>query len=460
MRPQEVIKLIPTGFKQVTSDPLYTGHSMPLLGTWTKADGWKKKQILEFEGLTLACPIVAIVNEKVGKFDLDLKIEAKTSKYKQTVEKEQGDYTLKRKIYEPDGTTSATLTIPRYTRPFAMFLVSSLGKNIYDISDVYPTNDVECDDAEVQFYALASEGSRIIYWLSLHRVAMALQEIINGFWIAPPYCSRCQGSGIEPDTDSDTCCQCEGYRFDGYNATKYIQRQRGFDVGLARDVLDWDNLSEEDHFIIKKFINKCWTQKWWVTPTVSEIKRFFAHFYQVDESNIQIEERFDSHEPVWRLTLPYDAGDVSPFGTLTEDDRDLLKYLAQSVTPAGVNVFVGFYEDYGSFGGDEEWQMSRPSFWGIRSTVFQEQYNEWGATRFFGFNGWTEANWHFEGDDPLDDFTTNGIIEVVNVNDMNRNMCKLEDNAYIDLDFDDILGFTALGEGTLELWAHPRDRND
>jgi hypothetical protein len=394
MRTREIIKGMPTQFRQVTDNPLNTGHYIPLLGSWTKDGGFVKKQALTYEGEALACPVIAVVNSRVGKEDLNLTITAKISQYDSTEEKTQGDYTIKRKKYIPTQTTiQTTLTIPRFTRQWATFLLTGLGKNVYEIVSV--EDDNLYDTSTIEFYALASSGSKIIYWLGLFRLAETLRDIVQGPWIAPTRCLRCSATGIEPETTNDPCKQCLGYKYSGYNATRYIQRMKGFDVGLARNVLDWDDMTDADHDLVREFINKAWTQKWWVTPTVSEIKRLFAHFLGLNLDDIKIEERFHLQEPVWRIYLPTKASLSSPFGrNIYENQEDLLKYIARSVTPAGVSVFVGFY-DTGWFG-QFDFDTNFPSWINFHSGAFDTRYKLINAARWSFYNGWTKAIDHFE----------------------------------------------------------------
>ncbi|KKL59442.1 hypothetical protein LCGC14_2215290, partial [marine sediment metagenome] len=108
MRAREIIKGMPTQFRQLGDNPLNTGHYIPMLGYWTKAEGYVKKQSLTYKGESLACPVIAVINDRVGKEDVLLTITAKTSVYASTEEKTQGDYTIKRKKYTPTETTIQT----------------------------------------------------------------------------------------------------------------------------------------------------------------------------------------------------------------------------------------------------------------------------------------------------------------------------------------------------------------
>ncbi len=452
MRAREIIKGMPTQFRQMTDNPLNTGHYIPMLGYWTKAEGFVKKQSLTYLSESLACPVIAVVNDRVGKEDVLLTITAKTSVYASTEEKTQGDYTIKRKKYTPTETTiQTTLTVPRYTRQWATFLLTGLGKMCYEITSI--TDDNSYDTSKIEFYALASAGSRIIYWLGLHQLTETLRDIFQGLWISPTRCFRCKATGIEPGA-TEPCKQCNGYKYSGYNATRSIQRNKGFDVGLAREILDWDNMTDADHQIVKEFINKSWTQKWWITPTPLQIKKLFAHFFQLHEDDIKIVERFHLQEPVWKIVLPRRASGASPFGVnIYENYEDLLIFMAESVTPAGVSVFVGFY-DTGWFG-EFDFSTGKPSWINFKSGAFETRYKLISTARWSFWNGWVEGVDNFErlGTDIGGIWTVNGDVSIANVNDINRHMAKFVDNSYIEHDGD----ISGVATGQFEAWVHPQD---
>lgn len=456
MRTVELIKLLPTQYKRVSSfSALYTGHHMPLLGTWSKETGFVKEQSLRDDevGASLACPIVAVITNKFGNKDVTLTITGKISTFKVDRTRTRGDYTITEKIYEPTETTiTSTLKIPRYMRPFGTFLVAGLGRAIYEITSV--TDDVEFDTGNVEFYALASAGSKIIYWLGIHQLAEQLREILR-VHIAPPYCNRCSGTGIEPNTTATTCKQCLGYKYDGYSSTGYVQRKLGIDVGIARKILDWDNMTDEDHDVVKKFINKCWTQKWWVTPTRSEIIRLIKHFYMIEEDDFEIVERFHGQEPVWSLFLPLNPNTPAPFGQNDEDDRKLMKYIAESVTPAGVSVFVAFFEYIEQSLGDLDLFDEGIIFPPRPITSWEPVNSLWGTARWDLWNGWQEAIHDFE-DGTGNSLECSGNVSCsgayrLNANDMFRHVCQLDGSgSYYQIDFG-----SGHFSGAVEWWTHP-----
>ena len=447
MRTRELIRVLPTQYKRVApGNPLYAGHYIPFLGSWSEEDGWVKNQDLEYLGETLSCPIIAVVDEKIGKKELVVTINGRQAKFKETTTRLDGKVTLSRKTYEDAGTTiNASLTIPRYTRPYGTFLVTGLGQNIWGINNI--TTSVINNVGKIKFYALASAGSRIIYWMGIHFLAEELRNIARP-WIAPSKCVRCNGIGLEPDADPVIdCLQCNGYKYSGYSAIKYNQRKIGFDLGLAREILDWDNLTDADHEVVSKFINKCWTQKWWCTPTKKEIKRMFAHFYNMSEDSIVITERFNAQEPVWTLTLPEGGKRGSPFQTLGEDDRKLMRYIARSITPAGVSVFVGFFKAWELGTMDDFSDEVHINHFKMPHSSLEAEFEIAGLPRGDFYNGWTEATDHFERETALG-WDTIGTVAIVDVNDMNRHMAKLTDNAYMQTGVSELTG-------SLEIWVHP-----
>lgn len=447
MRITEIVDILPTQFRRTTNNPLHSGHLIPKLGYWTEDDGYVNIQSLEFESEVLACPIIAIVDTKIGNKDLKLNITGKVAKYNNTSTRKEGDYNITRKLYEDSGTTKTTsFTIPRFTRPMATFLITGLGTKIFEITSV--TTTVENEVGKVSFYALASNGSKILYWFGIHKIATQVREILRP-WIVPTKCSRCGGTGIEPKDSTKDCYQCLGYKYSGYSSTAYVQKQLGFDVGLGREVLDWEDLSEADHTLIKKFINKCWTQKWWCTPTKKEIKRLFAHFYDVTTAAIYVTERFNAQEPVWSINLPEEGSEASAFGTFTTADRELMRYIARSVTPAGVSVFIGFYRSY-ELGNMDDFsdKLWLPFFENMQSAL-GHRFAQWGQPRWDFWNGWTEATDAFEREGALG-WTSSGTVEIKNINDQNRHMCKFTDNAYIETG-------TVASSGAIDFWMHPQE---
>ncbi len=438
---------MPTQFKRVGEDaPLLVGHHIPFLGSWTKDGGFVKGESLQYDGESLACPVIGVVETKFGNKNVTLTVKGKISEYTTTHSREQGDYTIKTKVYEPtESTRSCNLTIPRHTRPWATFLLVGLGRDIYEIDSI--TDNIDYDTGKIEFYALASNGSKIIYWLGMHYLATQLRRILRP-WVAPSKCTRCNGTGIEPGTTSTDCKQCDGYKYSGYNSEAYVQKQLGLDVSITRELIpNWDEMSDTDHATINKFMNKAWTQKWWVTPTENEILRLFTHFYNISEDDIWLEKRYNPQEPVWKIFLPQEADVNSPFTRLTDLDRELMKYIARSVTPAGVSVFMGFFKDFGYF---DEGILDDEVILPINDleSSLEPRYELWGMPRWDFYNGWTRATVDFE--DEVFPLPFSGSVDIFNANDMNRHVCRFIDNSYITTGM-------VCGTGFFDLWTHPQD---
>ena len=133
MKINDRISLLPTQYRRVSdTNPLYRGHFIPKMGEWTLETGFVKGEILSYSGEVLACPIIAIVTEKFGNRPITVKITGRVASFKEVLETVQGDHTLKRNVYETSvETESATLSIPRNTRPWATFVIAALGTDIY-----------------------------------------------------------------------------------------------------------------------------------------------------------------------------------------------------------------------------------------------------------------------------------------------------------------------------------------
>ena len=149
MKVKDRITLLPTQFRRVSqSNPLRRGHWVPKMGEWSLDGGYVKSEVLSYEGEVVACPIIAVVEQKFGNLPVTLTITARVGSFVETEEHEQNDYTLKRDKYEPSTTTiTTTLTIPPYTRPWAVWVLAGLGQYVYEIISV--TTDVEYDTGKV-----------------------------------------------------------------------------------------------------------------------------------------------------------------------------------------------------------------------------------------------------------------------------------------------------------------------
>lgn len=296
---------------------------------------------------------------------------------------------------------------------------------------------------------MASEGSKVLYYLGMYKIHNTIKEIINSIWIAPTVCPCCNGTGYL--NDGRNCPQCKTYGYSGFNATKGIQIDKGYDVRITRQKFDTYPLTNAQYEKVWKFVNKAWTQKWWVTPTISEIKRMFAHFYNVDINDIIITERFHFSMPQWNILLPI-LGLSSPF---TLGDRSLMKFIAESVTPAGVNVFVGFYQGFEDLFGvedDSAWIVQGDQHI-ISKHIFESSidviHHAWGQ-RFRMWNGWCDCIDDFE--DPVfkPAWNVSGNVSLFNANDLNRHVVKFQGNSQIQRSVPP--GGTS---GVMQIWIHP-----
>ena len=452
-----------SSWKRGIDDTPYAGHQLVKFGEWSRTDGFVKKDSAMFKGdtyLAIPCPVIVFIETKIREKDLILTITGKTTALLNTEEFSQLGTKITKKLYRPTQTTTqTTLTIPRFTRTGGIFLLSGLGNNIYDISTV-TSNQTEGSTivgGKVSFYGLASEGSKIMYYLGMFNLHNTIKKIINGIWIAPTLCPTCEGIGSYL---GDTCPQCKGYKYSGQNAERGIAIAKAYDVGITREKfpeIDYP-LSDTNWNTVNKFINKAWTQKWHCTPTVTQIKKMFAHFYNVEVGEILITERNHFSMPHWDISLPIAGSVGSPFDT---GDVDLMKFIAESVTPAGVNVFVGFYqltwignldelvdEDAAYLYNFQGYPMISMKY--LESSIEQD-FGLWRG-RWRTWNGWCDCVDNFETD--LSKWTESGVVSLFNANDIGRHWCKIEGSSYIQTE----TGYNiSTATGVSEIWFHPKE---
>jgi len=173
----------------------------------------------------------------------------------------------------------------------------------------------------------------------------------------------------------------------------------------------------------------------------------------MEEEEVYITERFNAQEPIWYLDLPDKGERGSPFGEddFTLDDKALIKYIAESITPAGVSVFIGFYKEWHIGGFDDFTDEAIPPI-RLQSSI-EPIFTLDGCPRWDFHNGWTDATVDFEGVAiPMD---VVGDVTIINVNDQNRHMLRLRDASSVGTGI--IAGTGAVSTGMFELWVHPYD---
>jgi len=344
-------------------DSIHIGYWTPELASWDDANAFTSIRDLQYYGFddtglkvtgagVNASPILCIVKEPIGESGLTVSFTGTEGTPDPNQSIISGSITLtgfssdhqyginiyRREWVTGGDTIKYEFTIPKYTNPGTVFQIPS--KRIYKIDnvDVTPQNSTQ-PVTSLGFYALADNGSKLLYSLNWNTIFDNIQKCLYGMYGHPRRCVRCNGSGYVT-TETDTCMECLGYGFDGPNASGFLLDMKGKDAGVIQ--------GDDDD---KTFRNKIWALKeWWVTPTKKEIKRYFAHFGRITTASIEIYENDRTAGPtgverVVDLMLPYNIPDAI-FGV----EDGVWSQMAERVEPAGIQIRFSFLEE--AFTGD------------------------------------------------------------------------------------------------------------
>ena len=356
------VELIGPGHRR-KGDSIHYGYWTPELASWSDRDSFTSIRDLQYfafddTGLKVtgagvnASPILCIVKDPIGENDLTVSFTGSEGILDSNQSIITGNITLTGfssdhqygiNIYRREWVTGGDtimheFTIPKYTNVGTIFQIPS--KRIYKVDSVTvtPQNSTQ-PVTSLGFYALADNGSKLLYSLNWNTIFDNIQKCLYGMYGHPKKCVRCNGSGYVT-TETDTCMECAGYGFDGPNASGYLVDMIAKDAG----VIQGDN---DD----KKFRNKIWALKeWWVTPTKKEISRYFAHFARITTASIEIYENdrtvgATGVERVVDLMLPYNIPDAI-FGVADP----VWSQMAEKVEPAGIQIRFSFLSQ--AFTGD------------------------------------------------------------------------------------------------------------
>lgn len=318
-------------------------------------------------------------------------------------ETEDPNYTVGDNLTQGLNPFTYEFTIPAYTKPGKVYRLPN--KRTYKINDISVSGGIADQPlTRLGFYALADNGSKLLYSLNWNKIFEYGRTALYGAYGNPDKCPRCAGSGYVADP-SDTCVQCGGYKYDGPNASGFLERQIGLDYGLIKDN---DTTNDE-------FRNKIWAMNWWVTPTKKEIQRYFSHFARIEDDEIEVNnvDRISTGplptgvEKAVDILLPY----TIPFAVFDKADK-IWNQMAESIEPAGIDIRFSFL--IAGFSGSWEWVEwesvytsgfvsakltgLQPENWvaGFSNPIFNMDhgsnsfYSEWGEDWFF-FNHLCES---------------------------------------------------------------------
>lgn len=234
-----------------------------------------------------------------------------------------------KKVLKESGSATGYYSITTGTRRFKQHLFPD---NIY----VYNVRNIEINDPKqsLRFYVLGDDGSRLIYGMENEHNRDVLDKVINSWFVAPPKCILCEGTGIY---EGVICPQCNGKKYIGYNAEGWLLKNKAKEVGVNK-------LSETE----QSFQHRAWAKKQWVLPNTSGIINYVNLMTGVPIEDIEISYSTGMRELKYYVRFPLGAGGTEASeGGISEDfifnDNLVLQELLEDVSPAGTNAIVEPY---------------------------------------------------------------------------------------------------------------------
>ena len=347
------VELIGPGHRRV-ADAIHVGYWTPELVRWTDVNGYEEKQDLQMynwvDGVKVtgvevnASPVLCITKQLIGHEDLTVSVTGLLgvpSGYVTSgdvvltgyIRDWQYNQAIYRRYYATGGGTyEYEFTIPAHTKPGKVYKLPS--KRLYKLTDVNVTPQrVDQPVTDIRFYALADNGSKLLYTLNWNKVFEYGRENLYSAFGHPNKCPRCKGSGYVA-IETDTCIQCSGYGFHGPNATGYYQIQRGREFGLTQESGESD----------ETFRNKIWAMTWAqnLVPTQEEIQKYYGHFARVENNEVEITRAYRSQgatgiEVIVDLYLPQQI----PLAVFDEGDY-IWTRMAERIEPGAVQIRFSF----------------------------------------------------------------------------------------------------------------------
>ncbi|MHA1155038.1 MAG: hypothetical protein ACTSQK_02930 [Candidatus Heimdallarchaeota archaeon] len=347
------VQLIGGGHKRFP-DQIHGGYWTPQLASWTERDGFTEIRDLQFFnwvggekviGNTVnASPLVCIPLTNIANEDLTVQITGILGMHDPGYQVTSGEIVItgfsadiqyglnvyRREWCTGGGEYRHEFTIPKFTKVSTVFDIPT--KRLYKITDINinPRNSTQ-PFMEIGFYALADNGSKLLYTLNWNNIFENVTKCLFGQYPQPRKCYRCLGSGYVVE-ESETCDQCDGYGFSGPNASGFLLDQLGRQYGSMRG---------DDS--VDVYRNKLWAlHAWHVTPTKNAIKKYLAHFARTSVYSVTINENDRTFGPtgverVVDVQLPYDLPNA-----IFDVGDSIWSQMAESVEPAGIQIRFSF----------------------------------------------------------------------------------------------------------------------
>lgn len=352
MRITDEVELIGPGFRRFQGDNIHMGFWTPELARWSDENGFVEKQDLQTYTYTSgekitgvevnACPIVCVVESQIAERDLTIQITGYTGSPSGAVlsgsiwitgfskTHQYGTDIYRREWVTGGSEYRYSFTIPAHTLPGKTYLIPN--KRIYRITNAIVSPQRQDQPlTNLGFYGLADNGSKLLYSFNWNKMQEDLRTMLYSFFTAPKKCPTCNGSGYVAD-ESDTCQQCNGYKYSGWNSTGFMLDQIAKEVGVV----------QESGESFEMYQDKIWAKKWYVSPQKTQIQKYFSHFARVETGEVSITNNFrtiatSGVESIVDIMLPY----VIPQSRFSTSDT-FWNTMAESVEPGGVKIRFSF----------------------------------------------------------------------------------------------------------------------
>lgn len=356
------VEFIGPGFRRSDTSSSFDGtirrgYWTPELARWTDESGYQQKySLVEYRyesGLKIigakanACPVICVLESSIAERDLEIRVTGSTALPSGIITSggtgisgfalnhQYGTDIYRREWVTGGSTFNYSFTIDKHELPGKTYLMPN--KRIYEITNIdvrisgsiLPGQRQEQPLTDIRFYALADNGSKLLYSFNWDRLYADLRKMMFSNNVAPKVCATCNGSG---SVGGGNCLQCDGYGYSGWNSTGYMFREKAKEYGIIN----------ETGMSFAEYQDKVWAMSWELSPTKKEIQRYFAHFAQIEDESVEVINNFRTTstsgiESIVTIQIPYNL----PESRFSTNDA-IWEVMCDHCEPAGVDIYFSF----------------------------------------------------------------------------------------------------------------------